>query len=153
VGREAVSCFVTWTGRQWRDRTVNDLLRTGEGGILLLNPSSPFGKVFGCDPPHPALSPCGVCYPNCQTLTYSTDAGRAIVSFIVRRLKDLQDRPSLFEEVWRESADDPRSRQLKNNEPEAEEHPQLEGGSIGREGLARNSPTTGAGQTNVTADD
>lgn len=62
--------FVTWINRQWKDKVTSRIFRTSKGGLLLLNPFPPLGKVFCCHLLPISISPVGICSLNNQILTH-----------------------------------------------------------------------------------
>ena len=66
VKRESVAFVSGW--RRWRLATPSSWLGNARGGILLLNPLPPGGKVFLSHLSPISISPSGVCALNVQTL-------------------------------------------------------------------------------------
>ena len=67
VRRESVAFVCNWAGR-WRLRVPPSWLGNANGGVLLLNPFPPAGRVFLSHLAPISISPSGVCAYNLQTL-------------------------------------------------------------------------------------
>jgi hypothetical protein len=67
VKRESVAFASTWSGR-WRLRVPPSWAGNANGGILLLNPLPPAGRVYLSHLAPISISPSGVCAYNLQTL-------------------------------------------------------------------------------------
>jgi len=68
LGKDSVA-FVSWLGFQWHEKRASPFFQTSRGGILLLNPFPPLGRVLCTDLPPLSMSPLGICPVNSQLLT------------------------------------------------------------------------------------
>lgn len=71
VKRESVAFVSAW-GRRWRLALPSSWMGNARGGILLLNPLPPSGRVFLSHLSPMSISPAGVCAYNLQTLPTET---------------------------------------------------------------------------------
>ena len=70
VGNHSIA-FVAWGGTRWKDKTPSPFLETYNGGIIILNPLPPLGKVLSCHLPPFSISPKGICSLNSQILPHT----------------------------------------------------------------------------------
>lgn len=89
VGRDSVA-FVTWGGAEWKDKAVSRLFQTSEGGLLLLNPFPPLGKVVCCHLPPLSVSHKGICSLNCQILAHAGVPEHDIVVFFFKEISSIR---------------------------------------------------------------
>lgn len=89
VGKFSLS-FVTWVGRQWKDKVTSQIFRTSKGGILLLNPFPPLGKVVCCHLPPLSIAPTGICSLNCQALTYDSALEHDVVAVPFKEINSIR---------------------------------------------------------------
>lgn len=81
VKRESVALVSTW-GRHWRLATPPSWLGNAKGGILLLNPLPPAGRVFLSHLWPISISPFGICAFNLQTLPFEARSAHHTGEFL-----------------------------------------------------------------------
>jgi len=67
LGKQSVA-FVSLWGNGWRVQIANALYGNSRGGLLLMNPIPPLGRVFLCHLFPVSFSPMGICAYNLQSL-------------------------------------------------------------------------------------
>jgi len=89
IGRHSLA-FVTWNGRQWRDKAPSQIIKTSKGGLLLTNPFTPLGKIICCHLPPLSISPKGISSLNCQALTHNDVPEKEIASILFKDISDIK---------------------------------------------------------------